>query len=135
VLGSLIEKEFTTPSTIRCRCTRWRHAARNLIVIRSCIWQSEIMQALDSLRDKHLAWQTTARAHGFRNTGMMHDCFFSRAQELAVIGELLLRGPQTVGELRTHAARFCEFAICSRSSRPADIGGAGSRAAGRQAAP
>ncbi|MBI3773957.1 MAG: DUF480 domain-containing protein, partial [Gammaproteobacteria bacterium] len=32
------------------------------------------------------------------------------AQQLAVLCELLVRGPQTLGELRTHAGRLTEFA-------------------------
>ena len=113
VVGSLIEKEFTTPEyyplslhALAAACSQ--KSNRDPVIH---FGESEIMQALDSLRDKHLAWQTTAP--GARVPKYRHDAaavFALTPPELAILGELLLRGPQTVGELRTHAARFCEFA-------------------------
>src|SRR3569623_1646099 len=95
VMGSLIEKELTTPDyyplslhalTAACNQKSNREPVMNLSEV-------EVQAALDALIKQNLA----ARGGDF-----------SRA-ELAVICELLLRGPQTPGELRSRAARMHPF--------------------------
>lgn len=77
--------------------------------------ESEVQEALDSLTKQGLTAQRpdfSARvpkyAHKLRGT-VSKTFDFDRA-ELAMLAELLLRGPQTPGELRARASRMNPFA-------------------------
>ena len=129
VLGALIEKSITTPEyypltlnslTAACNQKSNRDPTTSLA-------DTAILDALDSLRAKRLAWQTAAaeaRVPKYRHDVTTVVPF--TPQELALICELLLRGPQTVGELRTHALRLCplpdlaavETALNNLATRP-----------------
>jgi len=113
VLGSMIEKEITTPEyypirlsalTAACNQTSNREPVMDLE-------EYEVMQALDGLRDKRLAnlfkgadSRVPKFAHRFAET----DVDLGRP-EIALLCNLMLRGPQTLGELRTRSARMYEF--------------------------
>jgi uncharacterized protein len=112
VLGALIEKEITTPDyyplslnalTNACNQRSNREPIMNLD-------DDELRQALHGLEAKRLAGR--ARSADGRVTKYEHwlgEAFnFSRA-ETAVICILLLRGPQTPGELRGRTERLHEF--------------------------
>ena len=63
--------------------------------------------ALESLRAKGLAVrvdQAGSRVNRYRQAAM--DVLHVRTAELAILAELLLRGPQTLGELRGRASRM-----------------------------
>jgi uncharacterized protein YceH (UPF0502 family) len=71
----------------------------------------EVMRALESLRDKRLAnlfkgadSRVPKYSHRFAET----DVDLSRP-EISLLCNLMLRGPQTLGELRTRSARMHEF--------------------------
>jgi uncharacterized protein YceH (UPF0502 family) len=70
----------------------------------------DALRAVDGLRSKGLASSvsfTGSRVEKYRhNAG---DTLGVRAPELALLAELLLRGPQTVGELRGRASRMLPF--------------------------
>ncbi|MCM0080905.1 YceH family protein [Geomonas sp. Red32] len=115
VLGSLIEKELTTPEYYplslnalvnACNQKSNRDPVMNLD-------ESEVSKALDSLRFKQFALISGAggRVAKFRHS-LVEKFRFSPA-ELAIICELLVRGPQTVGELRTRCERMHAFADLS----------------------
>jgi hypothetical protein len=109
VLGSLIEKQITTPAyypltlaslTAACNQKSNRCPVTDLD-------EKEVVRAIDSLREKHLAWEVAAA--GSRVMKYSHNIeqqFNFTDPQRAVICELLLRGPQTVGELRTHCERM-----------------------------
>jgi uncharacterized protein YceH (UPF0502 family) len=116
VLGCLIEKEATTPDVypmtlngllVACNQKSSRDPVMSLT-------EAEVQTALDSLIDHTLAstWNTNRnRMPKYRHC--LHDRIseefnFSR-EELAVLATLLLRGAQTVGEVRTRCARIHEF--------------------------
>lgn len=112
VLGALIEKEVTTPEYYplslnalvnACNQRSNREPVMNLD-------EDEVRQALHGLEDQHLAGR--ARSADGRVTKYEHwlgEVFnFSRA-ETALICVLLLRGPQTPGELRGRAERMFRF--------------------------
>jgi uncharacterized protein len=112
VLGCLIEKELATPEyypltlnalTNACNQKSNRDPLLNLA-------ETEVVRALDSLRFKQLALQSAegGRAPKYRHA-LMEKLRLDPA-ELAVLGELLLRGPQTGGELRSRAERMHHFA-------------------------
>lgn len=117
VLGSLIEKELTTPDyyplslhalTAACNQKSNREPVMSLS-------EPEVQQALDALVTRNLAAQrgefgarVPKYAHRLAGT-LTRTVDFSRA-ELAVVAELLLRGAQTPGELRARAARMHPYA-------------------------
>ncbi|MGA2833096.1 MAG: YceH family protein [Terracidiphilus sp.] len=112
VLGALIEKEVTTPEYYplslnalinACNQRSNREPVMNLD-------EEAVRQALHGLEDLHLAGR--ARAADGRVTKYEHwlgEAFnFSRA-ETALVCVLLLRGPQTPGELRGRTERLHRF--------------------------
>jgi hypothetical protein len=112
ILGALIEKEITTPQhyplslnalTNACNQKSNRDPVMNLD-------EKTVERTLAELRFKKLVWKTTAA--GDRVTKYKHSISaiheFTQ-KEVNVLAELFLRGPQTLGELRTHTARFGEF--------------------------
>ena len=117
VLGCLIEKEMSTPDyyplslnalTNACNQKSNRHPVMELD-------ESVVQDTLDALIKKRLV--VPKSSSGSRVTKFAHrlsnpitNAMDFSAQELAVLCELLVRGPQTVGELRTHAGRLTEFA-------------------------
>jgi uncharacterized protein len=112
VLGALVEKEVTTPDYYpltmnalinACNQRSNREPVTNLD-------EDDVRQALHGLEDKQLAGR--ARAADGRVTKYEHwlgEAFnFSRA-ETALLCVLLLRGPQTPGELRGRTERMHRF--------------------------
>jgi len=112
VLGCLIEKELATPEyyplTLNalvnaCNQKSNRDPLMNLE-------EEDVVRALDSLRFKQLA---VVSAEGGRVPKYRHalvEKLRLAPAELSLLGELLLRGPQTVGELRARAERMHSFA-------------------------
>jgi len=112
VLGSLIEKEITTPDYYPLSLNALMNAC-NQRSNREPIMdldEDEVRQALHGLEAKQIAGR--ARSADGRVTKYEHwlgEAFnFSRA-ETALICVLLLRGPQTPGELRGRTERLHEF--------------------------
>ena len=109
VLGSLIEKQVTTPSyypltlaALTAACNQ--KSNRNPV---TALNEQDVARAILTLRDKHLAWETAeagARAMKYSHNLSQHFQFSDR--QLAIVCELMLRGPQTGGELRTHCERM-----------------------------
>lgn len=110
VLGALLEKEQTTPDQYPLT-TAAVIAASNQKTNREPVTsfsETEVTEALDRLREDVLVWRTeTARAERWEHR-------LDRRWELdkrskAVMTLLLLRGPQTPGELRTRSERLFPF--------------------------
>ena len=117
VIGALIEKEITTPdqyplslNALTSACNQ--KSNRDPVVA----WdERHVQQLLDGLSKRALAVDRSGFGsrvpkyrHLFCNTEFGRLKF--SPQELAVVCELLLRGPQTPGELRGHAQRMAPFA-------------------------
>jgi uncharacterized protein YceH (UPF0502 family) len=112
VLGSLIEKQITTPDyypltlnalTNACNQKSNRDPVMNLD-------DKTVVRAVDGLRDKQIVWQI--RTAGSRTSKYEHNmkkAFKFSSEEISILCELLLRGPQTVGELRGRTARLYKF--------------------------
>ncbi len=116
VLGSLIEKEITTPDqyplslnalTSACNQKSNRDPVLNLD-------DTTVQQTVDDLVRKHLVLEKTGFGsrvpkfqHRFCNTEF-GDLKFTE-QELGIVCVLFLRGPQTPGELRTRTNRLGKF--------------------------
>ena len=109
VLGSLIEKQITTPSyypltlaALTAACNQ--KSNRNPV---TALNEQDVARAMLTLRDKHLAWETAeAGARVMKYSHNLSQHFEFSDQQLAVVCELMLRGPQTGGELRTHCERM-----------------------------
>ncbi len=112
VLGSLVEKEITTPEYYplslnalanACNQKNNREPVMNLD-------EGEIRQALHQLEDDGLAGAargTDSRVAKYEHR--MQEVFNFTRGEIAVMCVLLLRGPQTPGELRGRSERMHRF--------------------------
>ncbi len=116
IIGCLLEKEVTTPDqyplsvnalTNACNQKSNRDPVTNFN-------ENNVRDTLHQLKSKFLVAEQTgsgSRAikykHRFCNTEF-GDLHFSE-QELGIICVLLLRGPQTPGELRSRTNRLCQF--------------------------
>lgn len=116
VIGCLIEKEKTTPAqyplslaalTTACNQKSSREPVMQLS-------DTEVQDIVDELIKKHLVSdrggfgsRVTKYQHRFANVGFGSLEFTE--QEMGVICLLLLRGPQTAGELRSRSNRLCTF--------------------------
>ena len=110
VLGSLMEKELATPEYYPLSLNALINAC-NQKTNRSPVLsldESIVVRALQSLKEKHLVYQSDAS----RVPKYWHD--FAKKnnlirREAALLCLLLLRGPQTAGELRSRTERLCSF--------------------------
>src|ERR1700684_4727017 len=118
VIGCLIEKEITTPDQYPLSLNALTNACNQKTNRDPVLELSEaaVQQAVDSLMKKYMVSDKSA-GYGGRVTKYKHrfcntefgSLKFSK-QELGIICVLLLRGPQTPGELRARTNRLCEFA-------------------------
>jgi len=116
VIGCLIEKEITTPAAYPSSLSALT-AACNQKSSREPVMQlsdMEVQQIVDGLIRKHLVSdrggfgsRVTKYKHRFANVGF-GSLEFS-PQEMGILCLLLLRGPQTPGELRSRSNRLCKF--------------------------
>ena len=117
VIGCLIEKQITTPEQYPMSLNALTNAC-NQKSNRDPVLQlpeAEVQALIDGLSRKHLLLERSGFGsrvpkyqQRFCNTEF--SVFQFTPQERAIVCELLLRGPQTPGELRSRAARMAEFA-------------------------
>jgi hypothetical protein len=117
LIGCLIEKQITTPDQYPLSLNALT-AACNQKSNRSPVLQlddREVQQVLDGLLRRHLVLEKS----GFGSRVPKYHQLFCNTEfgslqftptVTAVVCELLLRGPQTPGELRSHAARLTPIA-------------------------
>jgi uncharacterized protein len=113
VLGALVEKQVTTPEyypltlnalTLACNQKNNRHPVTSYS-------EDQVSAAVESLREKNLAYVfygSTSRVPKYKH--VMPEVLHLKAAEVALMCVLMLRGPQTPGELRGNGARLYEFA-------------------------
>ena len=111
VLGCLIEKEATTPDAYPLTVNA-AHVAANQKTAREPVMHldpGDVHHALRQLDGRKLAKQVfSSRAERYEHRA---GAYFSLPQaQVALLGLLLLRGPQTVGELLTRSERLAKFA-------------------------
>jgi uncharacterized protein len=116
VIGSLIEKQVTTPEyyplTLKALTNACNQTSNRDPVV--SYDEKQVARALDSLREKNLAYVfygSDSRVPKYKQ--MMSDIFRLTPQELAVMCVLILRGAQTIGEIRGRTNRLYEFADLS----------------------
>jgi uncharacterized protein YceH (UPF0502 family) len=112
VLGALLEKEITTPEYYPLSLNALVNAC-NQKSNRDPVVQydeSTVERALLLLRDKGLLLSITGAGSRVPKYGhRISERLNLGRRELAVLCELMLRGPQTVGELRNHSDRMHHF--------------------------
>ncbi|MGD9631060.1 MAG: YceH family protein [Pyrinomonadaceae bacterium] len=113
VLASLVEKQLTTPEyypltlnalTAACNQKSNRDPVMSL-------GETEIMAAVDRLRDENLVYLfygSGSRTVKYKH--MLPSVYELDAAGTAVMAVLMLRGPQTIGEIRSSSGRLHEFA-------------------------
>src|SRR5579862_2339763 len=116
VLGCLVEKQITTPEAYPLSLNALTNACnqksnRDPVLDLS---ETQVQALIDALARKHLVIERS----GFGSRVPKYQQRFCNTefsvlqftpQERAIVCELLLRGPQTPGELRSRAARMAEF--------------------------
>lgn len=134
VLGVLIEKALTTPAqyplslnaaVVGCSQKNNRSPVGDYT-------EDRVFDAIDGLKAKGLAREAMlsgSRVAKFRQVGL--EGLKVSMTELVVLAELMLRGPQTVGEIRGNASRMhpieslesCQAALDALAHRPEETGG------------
>lgn len=112
VLGSLIEKQVTTPEYYPLTLNSLTNACNQLTNRDPVVEFDEtlVVRAIDGLRDKRLTTLFTgaeSRVAKYKHT--LSDAVLLTPAELALLCVLMLRGPQTTGELRTRCERLFAF--------------------------
>ena len=112
VLGSLVEKQVTTPEyypltlnalTLACNQKNNRHPVSHYD-------ENTVAEAVDSLREKNLVYVfhgSTSRVPKYKH--VVPEVMHLSPPELAIMCVLMLRGTQTPGELRGNASRLYQF--------------------------
>jgi len=112
VLGSLIEKEITTPdyyplslNALMAACNQ--SSNRNPVMHFD---EATVARAADSLREKKLVHQVDrAESRVIKYRHVLYEAMSMTRPVIAVMCVLMLRGPQTVGEIRTRTNRLYDF--------------------------
>jgi len=114
VLGALIEKEVTTPdqyplsiNSLKLACNQ--KSNRDPLMEAD---ESAVQETVNGLMRQFLVAEAAGnRVPRYRQSlcGDEHARFIASPQERALLCELLLRGPQTAGELRSRAQRMAPF--------------------------
>jgi uncharacterized protein YceH (UPF0502 family) len=112
VLGSLIEKELTTPEYYPMTLNGLTNACnqKNNRNPKSELSEEEVSLAIEELRSKRLAFRVDlvgSRVPKFQHNAEKELDLIKA--ERALLAELLNRGPQTPGELNTRASRMFHF--------------------------
>ncbi len=112
ILGCLVEKAVTTPDyypltlnslTLACN----QQSNRDPVV---AFEETTVVRALDGLREKRLASVFTgAESRVSKYKHSLNDAVLLTPAEVGLLCVLMLRGPQTLAELRTRTERFQPF--------------------------
>jgi len=123
VLGCLIEKQRTTPdayplslNSLRLACNQTTN--RDPVVT---FEEREIKAALDRLSNRgwtRFASGASSRALKYRH--LFDEALSLSGGELALLGVLMLRGPQTVGELKQRSERLHGFGSTTEVAQTLD---------------
>ena len=112
VLGALVEKQLTTPEyypltlnalTAACNQKNNRYPVTSYN-------ENEVSAAVETLREKNLVYVfygSTSRVPKYKH--VVPEVLHLTPPETAIVCVLMLRGPQTPGEVRGNASRFYEF--------------------------
>ncbi len=112
VLGALVEKEAATPDlyplSLNALCAACNQRSSREPVM--SLDEDTVVAALDDLRHRGLTTEVSGVSHRVPKYGhRLGEVFNFDRREQAVLCVLMLRGPQTVGELRGRSHRLYEF--------------------------
>ena len=116
VVGALVEKQMATPEYYPLTLNALVNACNQLTGREPVVSYDErtVARALESLREKQLVWQVaTAGGRVPKYEHRLSEKFSLAEQETAALAVLMLRGPQTVGEIKGRTGRMYEFAELS----------------------
>jgi uncharacterized protein len=107
VLGVLVEKGMTTPDayplSLNSLVTGCNQKSNRDPVM--AVDDADVQDVLEALQEKGLVMLIqSSRVDRWRHS--LYDAWTQDKIELAILAELLLRGPQTEGELRSRASRM-----------------------------
>ncbi len=112
VVGALIEKQLTTPEyyplTLNALVAACNQKTNREPVV--AYTEQDVQKSLDDLREKNLAYVfygSTSRVPKYKH--ILDKVLELESSEIAVLCVLLLRGAQTLGELRERTGRLYEF--------------------------
>ncbi len=112
VIGALIEKQLTTPEyyplTLNALVAACNQKTNREPVV--AYDEETVQKSLDILRDKNIVYVfygSTSRVPKYKH--ILPDVFELEPSETAVLCILMLRGAQTLGELRERTSRLYEF--------------------------
>jgi len=112
VLGCLVEKQLTTPEyypiTLNALVTACNQKSNRDPVV--SYDEATVMQALDTLRERNLVYVfhgSTSRVVKYKH--MLPSVYELDPAATAAITVLMLRGPQTIGEIRGRTDRLYDF--------------------------
>ncbi|MGF1726225.1 YceH family protein [Photobacterium nomapromontoriensis] len=128
VIGCLLEKEVTTPDqyplTLNALTTACNQKSNREPVM--ALDDATVLDTVEALKSKRFIQEVTAGfgsrvakyQHRFCNTEF--STFQFSAQEKGALCVMLLRGPQTPGEIRTRTNRLCTFSDVKESEAVLD---------------
>jgi len=112
IVGSLVEKQLTTPEyyplTLNALVNACNQKSNRDPVV--SYDESTVTSVLERLRDRNIVYVyygSTSRVPKYKH--MLPSIYELGPDEVAVICVMLLRGPQTLGELRTRTERLFNF--------------------------
>ncbi len=110
VLGSLLEKEMATPEyyplTLNALLNACNQKTNRVPVV--SYDDKMVLAAIKELQNKRLVWQSSlGRVAKYEQSFTRNHKLIN--SEAAVLCMLMLRGPQTAGEIRTHTERLYDF--------------------------
>jgi len=112
VLGSLMEKEVATPDYYPLSLNALVNACNQTSSREPVVSYDDptVSASLDRLRRQSLArgiQRSDSRVTKYQH--LLRDALGLSTRELAVLDVLMLRGPQTIGEIRTRGSRMADF--------------------------
>jgi uncharacterized protein len=112
VLGCLVEKQLSTPDyyplTLNALVNACNQSTNRDPVL--ALAEEAVMEALQDLRDRQAVWFVGAAGSRVQKYDhRLGESLGLSVQECAILAELLLRGPQTPGELRNRSTRMYPF--------------------------
>ena len=112
IVGALVEKQLTTPEYYPLTLNALVNACNQKNNREPVVSYDEkiVTESLERLRDRNIVYVfygSTSRVPKYKH--MLPSIYELEPAEVAVICVMLLRGPQTLGELRTRTERLYEF--------------------------
>ena len=112
ILGCLVEKQLSTPEyyplTLKALVSAFNQSSNRDPVM--AVDEETAVVGLEGLRRRGLIYEvSTAGSRVLKYEHRLEEALHLSVQESAILAELLLRGAQTPGELRSRCTRMYEF--------------------------